>query len=68
MDLINPQTEEQEAENAAYIARECERIRSTWTEGDTPHCRGNVEPRNAAHYLRIRSRALRELQQRMKPL
>ena len=26
-DLLDPQTEQQEAENAAYIAQECERIR-----------------------------------------
>ncbi len=33
-ELINPQTDEQEAENAAYIARECERIQATWSEGE----------------------------------
>ncbi len=31
-DLIDPQTDEQEAEYATYIARECERIQATWTD------------------------------------
>jgi hypothetical protein len=40
LDLLNPQTEEQKAENAAYIARECERIQATWTEHDERRRRG----------------------------
>ena len=43
MDLVNPQTEEQEAENAAYIARECKRIQATWTARDERARRGNPQ-------------------------
>ena len=40
-DLINPPTEEQEAENAVYIASECEKTQATWTEYER-QCRSYV--------------------------
>ena len=39
-DLINPQTDEQEAANAAYIARECRRIQATWSKREECKQRG----------------------------
>jgi hypothetical protein len=70
-DLLDPQTEEQEAENAAYIAKECERIRASWATPDARHRVVNnrpvegVEVRKAANYLRIQSLAMKALQKRM---
>ena len=32
LDLINPKTDEQEAECDAHIARECKNIQAAWTE------------------------------------
>lgn len=65
-DLMHPKTDEQEAANAAYIARECERIRATWT-GRGVERRGIGEPveLREAYYLGIRARALEALRLRM---